>query len=265
MLYYENRVEDFYMDRLPNMDFLPHIHHNLELLICTAGELGTCCGGSSRVLRPGDMMIAFSYDIHSYGKTGGGEGILMIVNPELLPLLGGRLRERRYANYLAEGGGFYIPLAEAAYREYRADRSREILVGYLYVILGTALKELPYEVKNPRLNVSTFSRVLEYLSEHYTGQVSLESLAKRFGVAPCYLSRMFSEKLSYGFLKYLHTLRIEHAKNLLRNTDLKITDILMKSGFSDQKTFNRVFRELTDMTPGEYRRSQRLPEGSSGG
>ena len=48
-------------------------------------------------------------------------------------------------------------------------------------------------------------------------------------------------------------LRVEHAKNLLRSTDLKINDVIFESGFSDQKTFNRVFKELVNMTPKEYR------------
>jgi two-component system response regulator YesN len=64
---------------------------------------------------------------------------------------------------------------------------------------------------------------------------------------------MFSERLSYGFLKYLHMLRVEHAKNLLRNSRLKMSEVLVQSGFSDQKTFNRVFREVTGMTPTDYR------------
>ena len=199
-------------------------------------------------------MVAFSHDIHSYVKTGDGSGILMIINPQVLPLLSSRLQERRYENFLTGCGEFYTSVAESIYREYTTDGAREVLVGYLYVLLGSALKALPYASARPSIRSDSFSHIMEYLSEHYTETLSLKSLAKTFGVNPCHLSRMFTDRLSYGFLKYVHMLRVEHAKNLLQNTNMKISEVMLKSGFSDQKTFNRVFRELVSMTPGEFRR-----------
>ena len=123
------------------------------------------------------------------------------------------------------------------------------------MLLGNAIRQLPYEPRRAGISSDLFSDVMEYLSEHYTQRISLKSLSRTFGVDACHLSRMFSERLSYGFLKYLHMLRVEHAKNLLRNSRLKMSEVLVQSGFSDQKTFNRVFRELTGMTPSEYRHS----------
>ena len=254
MLHYENRVGDFYVSRVQNWEFIPHVHHDLELLVCDSGEFGVCCRNRTTILHPGDVMIAFSHDIHSYNKTGEGSGYLLIFNPQVLPLLSNRLQERQYGNFLTNTGAFYISLAQAIYDEYQSDCAREILVGYLYVLLGTALKALPYASVRTGISADTFSGVMCYLSEHYTEPVSLKSLARTFGVDQCHLSRMFTERLSYGFLKYVHMLRVEHAKNLLRNTSMKISEIAGKSGFLDQKTFNRVFRELVQMTPGAYRR-----------
>ena len=253
MLLYEKHAEDFRISRAHNWDFIPHAHHNLEILICTSGEFGVSCCNQTRILTPGEMMIAFSHDIHAYVKTGEGTGVMMIVNPNVLPLLSGRLAERRYENFLCGENEFCISVAEAVLEEYNAERSREILVGYLYVLLGTAFRKLPYVTRKAGISSDLFSDVMEYLSEHYTQRISLKSLSRTFGVDPCHLSRMFSERLSYGFLKYLHMLRVEHAKNLLRNSRLKMSEVLVQSGFSDQKTFNRVFREVTGMTPTDYR------------
>lgn len=255
MLQYEKRTEDFLINRANNWDFIPHAHHNMEILVCTSGEFGVCCRQRQKVLKQGEMMIAFSHDIHSYVKTGEGTGIMMIINPQVLPLLSGRMLERRYENFLKDHNGIYSAVAEALYQEYMGDRCREVLVGYLYVLLGTALKLLRYTDEKIHISADLFSRVMEYLSEHYTEQVSLKTLSKTFGVDSCHLSRMFTERLSYGFLKYLHMLRVEHAKNLLRNSQLKMTEIFTRSGFADQKTFNRVFKELVNMTPSEYRNS----------
>lgn len=259
MLHYENRVGDFYVSRVQNWEFIPHVHHNLELLICDEGEFGVCCRNRARILHPGDMMLAFSHDIHSYIRTGSGSGYMIIFNPQVLPLLSTRLLERQYDNFVTNAGSIYISLAKSIYQEYQSDCTREILVGYLYVLMGMALKELPYTSVKTEISADTFSGVMGYLSEHYTEPVSLRSLARTFGLNPCYLSRMFSERLSYGFLTYIHMLRVEHAKNLLRNTSKKVSEVAIESGFSDQKTFNRVFMDLVQMTPSEYRCQKYLP------
>ena len=257
MLLYEKHAEDFRISRAHNWDFIPHAHHNLEILICTSGEFGVSCCGQVRVLKPGDMMIAFSHDIHAYVKTGEGTGVMMIINPNVLPLLTDRLAERRYCNFLSGQFDLHISTANALLQEYEGERSREILVGYLYVLLGNAMRQLPYEPRRAGISSDLFSDVMEYLSEHYTQRISLKSLSRTFGVDACHLSRMFSERLSYGFLKYLHMLRVEHAKNLLRNSRLKMSEVLVQSGFADQKTFNRVFREVTGITPTEYRNTEK--------
>lgn len=256
MLYYENRVSDFQVNLVSNWEFFPHAHHNIEILVCTSGIFGVSCRDTDCSLAPGDMMIAFSHDIHSYRKTGEGTGILMIMNPQELPLFQTRFQERKYENFLMGGGKFYISVAEALFHEYSTDRKREVLIGYLYVLLGSAFKKLSYTEARPGISEDLFSSVMKYLSEHYSEPISLKTVAKTFGVDPCHLSRTFTNRLSYGFLKYLHMLRVEHAKGLIKNSDMKMSEIMMKSGFADQKTFNRVFRELVHMTPSEYRRCE---------
>lgn len=147
MLLFENRVEDFMMARRGNFDFLPHLHHNLEILVCTEGAFGVSCCGKSAVLHRGDLMIAFSNQVHAYQDIGPAAGIMMIVNPRMFPLLSGKLENRSHDNFLTGQGEFYISLAEAACREYEGGGAAEILTGYLYVLLGSALRSLPSQTQ----------------------------------------------------------------------------------------------------------------------
>ena len=89
---------------------------------------------------------------------------------------------------------------------------------------------------------------------NYTKKISLKSVASETGVTPCHLSRMFTQKIDGGFKNYLVLLRIEKAKNMLKTTDANIYEISLESGFSDQRTFNRVFKSITGMTPKSYRK-----------
>lgn len=257
MLLFENRVEDFMMARRGNFDFLPHLHHNLEILVCTEGAFGVSCCGKSAVLHRGDLMIAFSNQVHAYQDIGPARGIMMIVNPRMFPLLSGKLESRSYDNFLTEQGEFYISLAEAACREYEGGGAAEILTGYLYVLLGSALRSLPSQTQKTVLAADTFSEVLAYLSQSFTEPLSLQGLARQFAVDPCHLSRMFKQRTGYGYLEYLHLLRVTYARERLRDSGGKMTEIAMECGFSDQKTFNRVFKSLTGTTPSAYRAAAR--------
>ena len=55
----------------------------IEIVICTKGNLNSECNGEKRVLKPGDMLIAFPHDIHGYVDNVSGEGFLLIFNPDM--------------------------------------------------------------------------------------------------------------------------------------------------------------------------------------
>lgn len=98
--------------------------------------------------------------------------------------------------------------------------------------------------------------MLQYLSEHYTGEVSLGSCAAALGFTPSYLSALFKAKTGATFHRYLLNLRLKQAEWLLRSTALPVARIAEESGFVSEKTFYRVFKEQYRMTPLQYRKEK---------
>ena len=75
-------------------------------------------------------------------------------------------------------------------------------------------------------------------------------------LSPCprsYVSKIFSDKLRYGFREYINSLRINKARALLAESSLPISEIMYACGFSNQSSFNRVFQEFCGCTPREYK------------
>lgn len=68
-----------------------------------------------------------------------------------------------------------------------------------------------------------------------------------------YISKLFSAKLGVRYVEFVRSQRISQACEMLRASDRAITDIAYDCGFRNQSTFNRVFREMTGMSPREYR------------
>lgn len=252
MIFFENKTYDIYITQTRNLTFVPHLHHNAELMICMEGEQEMMCGYSTKVLKPGDMMIAFPNKVHSYRSISGCAGVMCIINPDILPALTPYFKKQSSSCYYS-GGQALIELASLMLDEYENDRSKEILIGYLYVILGKAFKDMCFCDSKSVIDNKTFSKVIVYISENYKNEISLKSIARCFGINHCHLSRLFSENLGCGFCKYIHELRINYAKMLLCESDIAIGDISFECGFSTQRSFNRVFKKITSMSPKEYR------------
>ena len=81
----------------------------------------------------------------------------------------------------------------------------------------------------------------------------IERLARVSRVSQAHFARSFKDAFGLPPHRYLLTRRIERAKTLLRDTDLSITDIAFQTGWKSLGTFGRIFRDITDLSPGELR------------
>lgn len=92
------------------------------------------------------------------------------------------------------------------------------------------------------------------LREYTSPTFSVYSLADDLNVSNSYLSSIFKKKYGIGIAKYIASLRIEEAKNLIMSTNLPIKDIALRVGFSSDITFLRAFKRLESVTPGSLRK-----------
>ena len=81
----------------------------------------------------------------------------------------------------------------------------------------------------------------------------MEYVASSLGITPEYLSTLFNREMGENFTTFLKKFRISHAKRLLKGTDKKIYEIAAEVGYADPKYFNRVFKEIEGISPGDYR------------
>lgn len=100
-------------------------------------------------------------------------------------------------------------------------------------------------------------QLLEYIRMHYRRKLSLSELAQEFHLSPKYLSRYFRETFHLTFSDYIGHLRMSHAKELLENTDLSVTEIAAQSGFSGVSFFIRQFTETNGCSPLKWRKRQK--------
>ncbi len=86
--------------------------------------------------------------------------------------------------------------------------------------------------------------------------LSLRDLAQRMNSNETYMSQTINLGLNTNFNKLINTMRVDHAKALLISSQDSVLQIALNSGFNSKPTFNRVFREISGMTPSQYRQAQ---------
>ncbi len=100
-------------------------------------------------------------------------------------------------------------------------------------------------------------QVARYMQDHFDDpEISMAAIAESFELSTTRLSMSFREKKGMTPLDYLTLLRCEKAKELLETTDMTIRDISSKTGYYDSGSFIRRFKQVTGMTPLQYRRSR---------
>ena len=112
----------------------------------------------------------------------------------------------------------------------------------------------PGSTAKPTSRKYNLQQIKDYLDFHYPETIRLDDLAETFYINKFYLTRIFREQFGVSINAYLLSLRITHAKQLLRFTDFTIEKIGIQCGMKDANYFSRMFKKVEGISPGEYRR-----------
>src|SRR5581483_3550952 len=102
-------------------------------------------------------------------------------------------------------------------------------------------------------SMNTIYEIEQYLQAHFSRDVKLQEIADRFYLSREYISRKFKQEFGENISDYVVKIRINRAKALLKNKDLKIYEIAHMIGYQDDKYFRKVFKKVEGVTPNEYR------------
>ena len=96
--------------------------------------------------------------------------------------------------------------------------------------------------------------IKEYIGEHYSENITLNDIADIVFLNPAYLSAMFKKETGQTLTQYLIDVRIDKAKEMLRNPERTIGEIACMVGYQDERHFSKLFSKMTGVKPTEYRR-----------
>ena len=98
-------------------------------------------------------------------------------------------------------------------------------------------------------------RIREFIeANYYQEKISTHMVYKALGIPPSRIFRLIKEEYNLTFKQLINRMRIEEAKRILKETDLRIIDIALSLGFNNVTYFNNLFKELEGVTPSDYRK-----------
>lgn len=98
--------------------------------------------------------------------------------------------------------------------------------------------------------------LLSYIDEHYGEEIGLTELAEYLHMNPTYLSMLFKDYVGMSYIKYLTKVRMDKAKELLRD-GYRVTVVSEMVGYKDYRYFTQVFKKTEHMTPNQYKEKYR--------
>lgn len=103
-------------------------------------------------------------------------------------------------------------------------------------------------------NFELRDKILNIINKSYSNNtLSLEIIADECGMSPSYISRFFKDQIGQPPMQYIDMLRMNRAKELLKNTSFPVKDILSKVGYIDESNFMRKFKKKEGITPIQFR------------
>lgn len=229
--------------------YAPMFHPHGELVYVMEGTVPITVDGVSYTLKQGELAILFPYLVHAYESAPDAKAIILLFDPAATAF-DNTLLKKKPVNCCTPAENLF-PMLERAVFMHHAGRSKTA-VAYLNAVIGELLEMIPISDRGD-ISGDTTIQILSYCAEHCTEDITVKHIADALYISQSYVSKVFSKKLRYSFREYINSLRISKVQSLLRDTDKKILQIMSECGFQNQSSFNRVFRDLTGLSPKEYR------------
>lgn len=252
-----------------------HWHTAMEIIMPYENIYTVDIGNDRIVLNEDDIIIIPPGELHSLNAPDAGSRMIMLVDYSLLCNLKGmdsllhtlhpytvirKNNGNELQDELSDALRNYMLEIESEYfggARYHEARIYSLLITF-FVMFGREYSNQDRKFGNFTTNkqhehVQKFMNVCNYISEHCTEDITVDELADIAGFSKFHFARLFKQFTNVSYYDYLTRKRIEHAETLLITPDISITEVAMQSGFNSLSTFNRVFKNLKNCTPSEYK------------
>lgn len=230
-----------------------------RVLFCTGADAAGISADTERRLEE------LGKDIRSASKTVISRSVEMIyvsarkelyADPSLYSRMAWRINQElyQYLRLFRETDELYQELCiRMKFRLQEASSERELVKGLtrhicesIEAAVGDSKSSLSLAVRTAR----------SFIIGNYMRDISLNDVANVVNLSPVYFSGLFKKEIGENFIDYLNRVRIDAAKNMLKDVRYHVSEVAESCGFSDTRYFARIFKRIVGITPSDYRKRQ---------
>jgi AraC-type DNA-binding domain-containing proteins len=259
-----------------NWSMEPNRHEHYEMVYMKKGDAVFEIAGQPVVLGPNDIVIIKPRQLHKFIVKSDTGCDFIVLSFKFENRINGEYSEVPLEDFLnfvtSKETGPFITLKVSQKNEIVTILNRiikelessepgseflnHLLVMEVFVLISRALKmewENSIKGKSPKLR-ELIGISINFIHNNFERDISLGNIARFVFLSPSYFTRAFKDETGMSPISYLLKIRIDRARELLADTSLKISDIALSVGFSNQQRFNEMFKKYTKMTPLQYRK-----------
>lgn len=249
-----------------------HWHDEFEIIYVRSGFLTVSISGESYIGKTGEAFVVSPGNLHLMGSQTGTVDYYTFLFPlKYISFRTDDMLDEKLLEPLNSGHLMICPrvkdtakeLCEQLVEIYMAkkDESESKIttqVGTKIILLQFILEmwKKGFVIENDTSGRNTVEKeMVSYIQQNFTGKISLREFGEQFHLSEKYISRYFKEHFHITLSQYVTYLRLEHAKQLLQDTDIPVTDVAMQSGYQNVSYFIRSFQKAYAVSPLKYRKN----------
>ena len=249
-----------------------HWHDELEIIYVKSGFLTVNISGENYIGKPGDAFVVSPGNLHFMGSQTGTVDYFTFLFPlKYIAFRSDDMLDDKLIEPLNSGHLMISPeikdtvkeQCEQLARVYAAeiDKSESKITSQIRkkIILLQFIHELwkkGFIVENDTTGRNTVEKeMVSYIQQNYMWKILLREFGEQFHLSEKYISRYFKEHFHITLSQYVTYLRLEHAKQMLQETDISVTEVAMQSGYQNISYFIRSFKKTYGVSPLKYRKS----------
>lgn len=256
------KVSERMEDTTNNDNFFLHDHELYEILFFLEGDSKFVIEGKEYFLESGDMIIVRKHEMHRvyHNSNAKYQRIVLFVEPDFF-------RTHNCSNYETQFLNAQMGIANRIKSDYvrscglhdafkRLRRYAKNFVEEDTAIVEAIIIEILYLINRAGRfsssdgHDSQVVQVISYINNHYTEDIDLETLEKKFFTSRYHLCKIFRKATGLTIHDYIRRKRLSRVRELRQNGK-SITDAAMLSGFSDYSSFYRTYKKMMGCSPKE--------------
>ena len=247
-----------------------HWHDEFEIIYVKSGFLTVSISGENYIGKPGDAFVVSPGNLHFMGSQTGNVDCFTFLFPlKYISFRTDDILDDKLLEPLNSGHLIISPEIEDTVKEQceqlveiygaKKEESQSKITAQIKtkIILLQFILELwkkGFIVENDTSGKNTVEKeMVSYIQQNFTGKILLKEFGEQFHLSEKYISRYFKEHFHITISQYVTYLRLEHAKQLLQDTDIPVTEVAMQSGYQNVSYFIRSFKKTYGMSPLKYR------------